>query len=118
MRIMGNESVVVKIKNFRATGDHQDLRRSLGRSHVSRLAGSGCTWAAGCGENGGGGGNKGEFHGWNLVVFCAADTRRMSMNLESSGEARPCKAKDGIKFLKYGFVRLHPGFVCPHPGSV
>lgn len=43
--------------------------KSLGRSHVSRLAGSGGTWAAREGEERCSGGDEGEFHDFNEVVL-------------------------------------------------
>lgn len=43
--------------------------KSLGWSHVNRLAGCGGAWAARGGEKRGSGGDDGEFHDFNEVVF-------------------------------------------------
>ena len=43
--------------------------KSLGRSHISRLAGSRGAWAAGGGEKRSSSGDEGEFHDFNEVVF-------------------------------------------------
>jgi hypothetical protein len=59
------------------------------------LAWSRSAWAAGGGEERGSGGDKGKFHDFDEVVFSlGVGMKRMPLSRETSGRARPCKAKD------------------------
>jgi len=70
IRVMGVESEGIK-ENEEEVFSEEGRRRgkSLGRSHISRLAGSRGAWAAGGGEKRSSSGDEGEFHDFNEVVF-------------------------------------------------
>lgn len=58
-----------KIEGFPAAMDAGSGGKLLGWSHVSRLAGSRRTRAAGSGKKSGNGSNEGKFHELNEFVF-------------------------------------------------